>query len=194
MGRGGLRAGRVQQHLRKSLNLAAMCNVHGVQIARTWAVPIGPNNYRRRPVISSDLVLGKGPCGRRTRVWSCDNFPPIWCGGRRYGIAGDLRGAGTKGTIMKHCQKCNLDFPDSFRFCGSCGGALPSSLSCQGCGELVEAKWTFCTNCGESLSERQSDGVTQSKAPEPPELAAAPVPHSSTPRTPGISNINYASL
>jgi len=85
---------------------------------------------------------------------------------------------------MKHCQQCNLDFPDSFRFCGSCGGALSNSLSCQGCGELVEAKWTFCTNCGKSLSERPNDRVTQSKTPEPSDLAAAPVPRSSTPRTP----------
>lgn len=84
---------------------------------------------------------------------------------------------------MKHCQKCNLDFPDSFRFCGSCGGALRDSLSCQGCGEVVESKWTFCTNCGKSLSERPSDRVTQSKTPEPPDLAAAPLPRSSIPRT-----------
>src|SRR3979490_887787 len=84
---------------------------------------------------------------------------------------------------MKHCQECNLDFPDSFRFCGSCGGALSNSLSCQGCGELVEAKWTFCTNCGKSLSERPSDRVTQSKTPEPPDLAAAPLPPSSIPLT-----------
>jgi hypothetical protein len=85
---------------------------------------------------------------------------------------------------MKHCQQCNLDFPDSFRFCGSCGGALPNSLSCQGCGELVEAKWTFCTNCGKSLSERPSDPVTPPSAPQPPEIVAANVPRSSTLRTP----------
>lgn len=52
---------------------------------------------------------------------------------------------------MKHCHQCNLDFPDSFRFCGSCGGSLRDSLSCQDCGELVESKWTFCTNCGSGL-------------------------------------------
>lgn len=84
---------------------------------------------------------------------------------------------------MKHCQQCNLDFPDSFRFCGSCGGALPNSLSCQGCGELVEAKWTFCTNCGKSLSERPSDRVPPSSAPQPPEIVAGPVPRSATLRT-----------
>ena len=85
---------------------------------------------------------------------------------------------------MKHCQKCNLDFPDSFRFCGSCGGALSNSLSCQGCGELVEAKWTFCTNCGKSLSlESPNDQATSYNTPEQADLAAAPLTHSLTPRT-----------
>ena len=61
---------------------------------------------------------------------------------------------------------------------------MPGSLSCQGCGELVESKWTFCTNCGKSLSERPSDRVAPSTAPQPPEIVAAPVPRSSMPRTP----------
>jgi hypothetical protein len=79
---------------------------------------------------------------------------------------------------MKHCQECNLDFPDSYRFCGSCGGALRQSLSCQGCGELVESKWTFCTNCGKGLLPE----ITNSQAP-PSEArefrdipAASPIP------------------
>ena len=95
---------------------------------------------------------------------------------------------------MKHCQKCNLDFPDSFRFCGSCGGALRNSLSCQGCGELVESKWTFCTNCGKSLSsESPSDRATPYNTPEQADLAAAPLPHSSTPRTPAPPTLTMPS-
>ncbi len=79
---------------------------------------------------------------------------------------------------MKHCQECNLDFPDSYRFCGSCGGALRQSLSCQGCGELVESKWTFCTNCGKGLLPESTTG--QAVPSEAPNLrdtpAASPTP------------------
>lgn len=65
---------------------------------------------------------------------------------------------------MKHCEKCSLDFPASYRFCGSCGGPLKDSLRCQGCGELVESKWAFCTTCGKTLSPAVSSG--QSVLPE----------------------------
>ena len=79
---------------------------------------------------------------------------------------------------MKHCLQCNLDFPDSFRFCGSCGGALRDSLSCQGCGELVESKWTFCTNCGRGLlPEITTSQALTSEVPEFRDITAA----SSTP-------------
>lgn len=86
---------------------------------------------------------------------------------------------------MKHCQQCSLDFPDSYRFCGSCGGPIRDSLSCQGCGELVDSKWTFCTNCGrELLAEGTAGQAPRSKTPEPTGVPAAPLPPSSTPRTP----------
>src|SRR6266849_10141270 len=79
-----------------------------------------------------------------------------------------------KGDVMKHCQECNLDFPDSYRFCGSCGGALSHSLTCQGCGELVESKWTFCTNCGRGLSpEITTSQATPPEALERRDLTAA---------------------
>jgi len=85
---------------------------------------------------------------------------------------------------MKHCPQCNLDFPDSFRFCGSCGGPLHDSLYCQGCGELVESKWTFCTNCGRQLSsERTSDQASPSGAPKLADIPAAPQRSSSKPCT-----------
>jgi len=92
---------------------------------------------------------------------------------------------------MKHCQQCNLEFPDSFRFCGSCGGALRDSLSCQGCGELVESKWTFCTNCGRGLSSEAPAGQSsRSKAPALTDLAATPLVSSSPPpRTPQLPTL-----
>lgn len=95
---------------------------------------------------------------------------------------------------MKHCQQCNLDFPDSFRFCGSCGGAIRDSLSCQGCGELVESKWTFCTNCGrEFSSESPAVQASRPKTPEPTDVPAAPLPPSSTPRTPPPPTLTMSS-
>ena len=75
---------------------------------------------------------------------------------------------------MKHCEKCSLDFPASYRFCGSCGGSLNDSLRCQGCGALVESKWTFCTTCGRTLSPGETSG--QSVLPdvlEPAHLSSA---------------------
>jgi len=85
---------------------------------------------------------------------------------------------------MKHCQPCNLDFPDAYRFCGSCGGTLSGSRRCAGCGELTEGKWTFCTNCGKQLSsESTSDQASPPKTPEPAHLPAPPS-SSPTPRTP----------
>lgn len=70
---------------------------------------------------------------------------------------------------MKQCQKCDLDFPDSFRFCGSCGGALPQRFTCAYCGEVVEARWAFCTSCGKSFSANSSDSRS-----EPSIVAASP--------------------
>jgi len=59
---------------------------------------------------------------------------------------------------MKHCQECDLDFPVSYKFCGSCGGGLPDSHTCGNCGELVDSKWAFCTGCGKSLSPNATAG------------------------------------
>ena len=85
---------------------------------------------------------------------------------------------------MKHCQPCNLDFADSFRFCGSCGGSLSDSRRCSGCGELTEGKWTFCTSCGKPLSSAStSDLASPPQTPEPPVLAAS-LNSSPTSRTP----------
>ena len=85
---------------------------------------------------------------------------------------------------MKYCLQCNLDFPNSYRFCGSCGGALSDSTRCPGCRELTESKWTFCTNCGKQLSsESTSDQASPSGAPKLADIPAAHQRPSSTPRT-----------
>lgn len=85
---------------------------------------------------------------------------------------------------MKHCQPCTLDFPDAYRFCGSCGGSLSDSRRCPGCGELTEGKWTFCTSCGKPLSSAStSDQASPPKTPAPADLPAPPS-SSPKPRTP----------
>ena len=92
---------------------------------------------------------------------------------------------------MKHCPQCNLDFPDAYKFCGSCGGAVSDSRRCPGCGELVEGKWPFCTNCGSQLSSESANPQTSTKkTPEPAETTAAlppPVPTSRTPPPPTLT-------
>ena len=85
---------------------------------------------------------------------------------------------------MKHCPKCNLDFPDTYRFCGSCGGSLSDSLRCPACGELTEGKWTFCTNCGKPVSANNASNQASSrKTPEAADTSALP-DLSPTPRIP----------
>lgn len=69
---------------------------------------------------------------------------------------------------MKHCPQCGLEFPDHFRFCGACGGALTSPVRCSGCGEFTDTEWPFCTNCGTKLSPSAAvsdDEETVTKAP-----------------------------
>ncbi len=86
---------------------------------------------------------------------------------------------------MKHCQPCNLDFPDAYRFCGSCGGPLSDSRRCPGCGELVEGKWTFCTSCGRSLSAESSiDNASELRTPEQVDLPAPPASSPPAPKPP----------
>src|SRR5262245_4510175 len=61
---------------------------------------------------------------------------------------------------MKYCEKCNLDFPQPFQFCGSCGGALSETHTCSTCGQLTELKWPFCTKCGSQLSSETFKPLT----------------------------------
>lgn len=75
---------------------------------------------------------------------------------------------------MKHCQKCNIEFPDTSRFCKSCGSELTdeitlqaapiqsgtttpplSSLVCASCGIAHRVGAVFCKACGKPLATPQ---------------------------------------
>lgn len=78
---------------------------------------------------------------------------------------------------MKHCEQCNLDFPPGFRFCGSCGGGLGVSVTCEACGEIVDSKWKFCTGCGQALPSSTPFAPSELRAPAPPaDSAEIPAP------------------
>src|SRR5262245_1581339 len=72
---------------------------------------------------------------------------------------------------MKHCDRCDLDFPEHFRFCGSCGGELKDIRKCPSCGELTESKWPFCTSCGSEFSS----GAPQVLPLPASEVSASPI-------------------
>src|SRR5215471_6166288 len=72
---------------------------------------------------------------------------------------------------MRRCDKCSLEFPDTFSFCGSCGAALTDSRRCPSCGQLNESKWRFCKSCGTSLL---------SEPPETQTLPASELPAAQT--------------
>jgi iron(II)-dependent oxidoreductase len=88
---------------------------------------------------------------------------------------------------MKRCHACQLEFPDTCRFCGGCGGALNAlappevdSLRCPHCAAAVRAGWKFCGKCRSRLValnvQPQSEAtvtaslrVSESIAPSPVE-------------------------
>lgn len=72
--------------------------------------------------------------------------------------------------MMRHCPQCEREFPDHFRFCGVCGGALTSSVRCPGCGELTGTEWPVCTNCGTKLSASPVDLHDEATTTHPPAL------------------------
>jgi ketosteroid isomerase-like protein len=56
---------------------------------------------------------------------------------------------------MRHCNNCNLEYPDVAQFCKSCGGALLAGQSaagaarnCPACAAAVKPGWKFCKQCG----------------------------------------------
>lgn len=60
---------------------------------------------------------------------------------------------------MKHCAKCNLEYPDTSRFCKGCGAELATAgtavinAPCPSCGATVLSGWKFCKQCGQSFDE-----------------------------------------
>src|SRR5687767_14895299 len=48
---------------------------------------------------------------------------------------------------MKRCPQCNLEFPDHFQFCGSCGRSLATSI-----GEVAAQEW----HAAPDLSEEET--------------------------------------
>ena len=85
---------------------------------------------------------------------------------------------------MKHCQQCNLSFPDNYKFCGSCGHALSDSITCLTCGEIIESKWKFCTGCGMTVGTGRVQPAAASGLAENPRTPA-PVAPASQPISPG---------
>ena len=57
---------------------------------------------------------------------------------------------------MKYCPDCRLDYPDTSKFCKSCGKALAAKPaqqeSCPSCGSAMQAGWKFCKECGRSFA------------------------------------------
>ena len=57
---------------------------------------------------------------------------------------------------MKLCHKCDLDFPDTYKFCRACGGALIKvqppdneiTPPCPNCTAPMNAECQFCRECG----------------------------------------------
>ncbi len=89
---------------------------------------------------------------------------------------------------MKHCRQCNLDFPSSYHFCGSCGGDLSESVTCAVCGEVVESRWKFCTGCGKPMASAEKSvhgaSIAQAQPPtaiESRSINSAPQPTPSAP-------------
>lgn len=72
---------------------------------------------------------------------------------------------------MKRCPRCNLNFPDSLKFCEACGGALTqvASLRCPACGEAAQPGWKFCVKCRSPLPSSQTgDQSRAAERPTPP--------------------------
>ena len=104
---------------------------------------------------------------------------------------------------MKYCATCNLEYPDTSRFCKSCGNQLgetatgslppePPPALCPSCSAPVGGGWKFCKQCGYAFDEvtlvrgRTSQfAPTQAAtvvAPPPPTVVAVPIPAQAPPK------------
>ena len=57
-----------------------------------------------------------------------------------------------------YCERCNIDFPESLRYCKWCGQHLTHRAQatthirrCQGCGHVVKSAWSYCRSCGAKM-------------------------------------------
>ncbi len=84
---------------------------------------------------------------------------------------------------MKRCPLCNLNFPDSLRFCESCGGGLGEavSLRCPACGETAQPGWKFCVKCQAQLPSPGAGDLSNPTARSEPLPTAPLVSESSAP-------------
>ena len=56
-----------------------------------------------------------------------------------------------------YCRTCDIEYPNSLRFCKYCGEGLVARESvgtqyCPACGSTVEREWAFCNECGVDLA------------------------------------------
>src|SRR5215203_4064683 len=56
-----------------------------------------------------------------------------------------------------YCRLCDIEYPNSLRFCKWCGGGLVAreavaNQHCPSCGSETEREWVFCNECGVDLA------------------------------------------
>lgn len=67
---------------------------------------------------------------------------------------------------MKHCAKCNLDFPDNNIMCNNCGGPLAAATAgaagrCPSCGADAQPGWKFCIVCSREIPQAPVEARSQ---------------------------------
>ena len=72
---------------------------------------------------------------------------------------------------MKHCNECNLDFPDANRMCSNCGGTLADAAAavgaagkCPSCGADAQPGWKFCIVCSREIPQTAVEVVSTAAA------------------------------
>ncbi len=69
-----------------------------------------------------------------------------------------------------NCPACQATLPDDAAFCGHCGGALRSELTCTRCGRSNGPEMRFCLGCGSPLVSRAAVGQPDPRAYTPKHL------------------------